>query len=408
MLIVRLATRNLFRQAKRNVLSMVSIIFGVFIIIIGSGFALGLNENAIRAQIDSVSGHVLVLPEEYPTSGFRHPVSNAFSIDQDTQTWLNENTKAWTSRIVATPRAIKGYESMRVRLMGMSDNDEQVFPRDMWNIEGALPQKGNDQILVATKPAQLLGLKLGDVLTLESRTVDGAMNAMRYEVSGIVSTGNPMFDNLGVFMPIDTADTLIAANGRVTHVASLVNDRDQNQTFASNVQSKMQKNVVRTWQEETKELVEIGYLRTKMFNIMGFALLLMAATGIANTVLMAAFERVAEIGTLRSMGLKKSGVLLMFAVEGLWLGIFGGLIGVVSAGSICAHYSQNGIDMMALIEGKTDQMGNIPISAILYMDFSYDTITFAFTAAVITSVLASIYPAYAASKISPSQAVRPR
>ena len=170
----------------------------------------------------------------------------------------------------------------------------------------------------------------------------------------------------------------------------------------------MQKNVVRTWQQETKELVEIGYLRTKMFNIMGFALLLMAATGIANTVLMAAFERVAEIGTLRSMGLKKSGVLLMFAVEGLWLGIVGGLIGVVSAGSICSHYSQNGIDMMTLIEGKTDQMGNIPISAILYLDFSYDTITFAFTAAVITSVLASIYPAYAASKISPSQAVRPR
>ena len=184
---------------------------------------------------------------------------------------------------------------MRVRLMGMSDNDEQIFPREMWNIDGALPQKGKDQILVATKPAQLLGLKLGDILTLESRTVDGAMNAMRYEVSGIVSTGNPMFDNLGVFMPIDTADTLIAANGRVTHVASLVDNRDQNQTFPSNVQSKMQKNVERTWQEETKELVEIGYLRIKMFNIMGFALLLMAATAIANTVLMAAFERVAEI-----------------------------------------------------------------------------------------------------------------
>ena len=408
MLIVRLATRNLFRQAKRNTLSMVSIIFGVFIIIIGSGFALGLNENAIRAQIDSVSGHVLVLPEEYPTSGFRHPVSNAFSIDQDTQNWLDENTKAWTSRIVATPRAIKGYESMRVRLMGMSDNDEQVFSREIWKIDGEFPKKGKEQILVATKPAQLLGLKLGDVLTLESRTVDGAMNAMRYEVSGIVSTSNPMFDNLGVFMPIETADTLLAANGRVTHVASLVDNRDQNQMFASNIQSKMKKNVVRTWQQETKELVEIGHLRTKMFNMMGFGLLFMAATGIANTVLMAAFERVAEIGTLRSMGLKKSGVLLMFAIEGLWMGIVGGLIGVVSAGAICAHYSHNGIDMMALIEGKTDQMGNIPISSILYLNFSYDTIIFAFGAAIITSVLASIYPAYAASKITPSQAVRSR
>ena len=131
----------------------------------------------------------------------------------------------------------------------------------------------------------------------------------------------------------------------------------------------------------------------------------MAATGIANTVLMAAFERVAEIGTLRSMGLKKSGVL-MFAVE--FMARIRRTHRRCICWSICSHYSQNGIDMMALIEGKTDQMGNIPISAILYLDFSYDTITFAFAAAVITSVLASIYPAYAASKISPSQAVRPR
>ena len=105
MLIFRLATRNLFRQAKRNILSMVSIIFGVFIIIIGSGFALGLNENAIRAQIDSVSGHVLVLPKEYPTSGFRHPVAHAYKIDTQTQTWLNENTSAWTARICAMSRS---------------------------------------------------------------------------------------------------------------------------------------------------------------------------------------------------------------------------------------------------------------------------------------------------------------
>ena len=86
MLILRLATRNLFRQAKRNILSMVSIIMGVFIIVLGTGFAMGLNENVIRGYIDTVSGHVLVVPADYPTSGFRHPVSNAYTVDAETKT----------------------------------------------------------------------------------------------------------------------------------------------------------------------------------------------------------------------------------------------------------------------------------------------------------------------------------
>ncbi len=407
MLILRLATRNLFRQAKRNVLSMMSIIMGVFIIVLGTGFALGLNENAVRGQIDNVSGHVLVVPKDYPTSGFRHPVSNAYELNTDSKKWLDENTTAWASRIIATPRAIKGSESMRVRMIGMSDKDETVFKRTMWNIEGHYPTNGTE-ILVAKTPAKLLGLELGDVLTLESRTVDGAMNAMRYEVSGIVTTNNPMFDNVGVFLPIEVADTLLAANGRVTHVATLVNNRDKNMEFASAVQQHLPENSIRTWQEETAEIVELGNMRTKMFNTMGFALLLMAATGIANTVLMAAFERVAEIGTLRSMGLKKSGVMMMFACEGLWLGVVGGLIGIATSGAICSHFSQNGIDMMTLIAGKSDQMGNFPVSAMLYMDFSVDTMMFAFAMAVIVSILASIYPAYSASNISPSEAVRPR
>ena len=140
MLLLRLATRNLFRQAKRNILSMISIILGVFIIILGNGFALGLNENAIRGQIDSVSGHVLVLPNEYPTSGFRHPVAKAYNIDPATRKWLDDSSKTWTARLIAMPRAIKGNESMKVRMIGVSENDENVFPRSMWDIEGRFPK----------------------------------------------------------------------------------------------------------------------------------------------------------------------------------------------------------------------------------------------------------------------------
>ena len=100
------------------------------------------------------------MPKDYPTSGFRHPVSNAYKLDTATKKWLDENTTAWASRLIAMPRAIKGSESMRVRMIGMSDKDQTVFKRTMWNIEGHFPSNSNE-ILVAKTPAKLLGLELG-------------------------------------------------------------------------------------------------------------------------------------------------------------------------------------------------------------------------------------------------------
>ena len=404
MLLLRMATRNLFRQFGRNLLSMVSIVMGVFVIVAGRGFQNGLNENMIRGQIDSASGHVLAVPRDYPTTGFRQPIADAYPLSADQRTWLDANTVAWTPRIIATPRAIKGLESMKVRLYGVADTDTRVFPRDTWTLTGAYPKA--DEVLVAKTPAKLLGVKAGDVLTLETRTVDGAMNAMRYTVSGIVETSNPLIDNVSLFTTLETADALIAARGRVTHVASLLTNRNQTESFAKQLEAELPAVEARTWQAEIAPLLETQEIRQTMFNIIGMALLLMAATGIANTVLMAAFERTREIGTLRSMGLQRGGVLTMFALEGFWMGVFGGAVGAGLGGLLTWYYSNNGIHLAALMQGKQDQMDTIPMAAILYLEFSPTTMVVAWVVGVVTAVLASVYPAWTASRIAPAEAVR--
>ena len=406
MLILRMATRNLWRQVGRNSLSMVSIIMGVFVMVLGRGMAGGFDENAIRAQIDSVSGHVLAVPAEYPEAGMRHPVDHSYAVTPENRTWLDENSEAWTPRIVAAPRAIAGRESMRVRMIGVSETDTSVFPRAFWKLTGAYPESDTLQILVGKKPAGLLGVGVGDVVTLESRTVDGAINAMRFTVSGVLDTGNPMIDNVGVFVPIDGADQLLNAQGRVTHIAAKVSNRNRNQALAEGMALQFPTAEVRTWQSEVEAMLETGKMRSTMFNIMGIALLLMAATGIANTVLMAAYERVREIGTLRSMGLQRSGIVAMFALEGFWMGVVGGFIGMVSSGLLNSYLSTNGLNLVEMMKGKADSMSNVPIAAMLYFEFSYSSLFSAWAVAIVVAVLASIYPAVSASNISPAEAVR--
>lgn len=404
-MLVKMALRNLTRQVGRNVISMASIIAGSFVIVIGWGFASGLDENAIRGQIDSVSAHAMVVPADYPESGLAHPVDDAFHLAESDRSWLDTKTEHWTARIIAVPRVIKGRDAMKVRWVGAAPDDESVFPRDSWKIEGRWPSDG--EILLAAKPADLLEAGVGDVVTVEHRTVDGGLNAMRFSVSGVLRTGNPMIDNIGAFSTLNSVDEFLRAQGRVTHVATKLADRDQSLAFAEVLAERFEGQTVRTWQAEVASLLEAGQLRIQMFATFGFALLLMAATGIANTVLMAAFERVREIGTLRSMGLQRLGVVVLFGIEGALLGLVGGTLGAGMAGGVNAYYSVNGIDMTALIQGKAEVMSNVPIAATLYLGSSWEVLVVAVVVAVVVSILASVYPALTASNFSPAEAVRP-
>lgn len=404
MLILRIATRNLFRQLSRNLLSMVSIIMGVSVIVLGRGFQNGLNENMVRGAIDSAVGHAIVEPIDYPENGMRHPVDDAFALTSEQVGWLDDHTTAWTPRILATPRLIKGRDNMRVRLTGVASTDESVFPRDSWTLDGAVPKAG--ELLLGSTPARLMRAEVGDIVTLETRTVDGALNAMRYPVSGIVKSGNPLIDNVGVFADLATADALINAQGRITHVGTRIANRDLAPALVSELNAAIPQGRARSWEDEVAPMIEASAVRQTMFDVIGLALLAMAATGIANTVLMAAYERTREIGTLRTMGLKRSGVLAMFAIEGFWMGVVGGFIGVVLSGAVCWYYSQHGIELASLMAGKEKQMSSVPISAMLYLEYSTRTLGLAWLVGIVVAVVASVYPAFSASKISPAEAVR--
>lgn len=407
MFILRMASRNLFRQKSRNSLSMISIILGVFVIVVGTGFADGLDENVIRAQIDE-SGHVELVPGDYPKAGIDHPIDELYSLSAEDAAWLDEEVEVWAPRVVMAPRLIKGRDAVRVRLIGYdSQRDEQIFPRDGWEVEGEWPEAVPDGVLVSTGVAELLDLSPGEVVIVEARTAEGALNAMQLTVSGVVHTGAMFFDRVGMISPREVVDRLALSEGRNSHVSVLLSNRHSSEEFALELEQRLGESVeARTWQEASEPLLEAGEMRRSMFNFLGFALLAMAATGIANTILMAAFERVREIGTMRALGLTRRGVVAMFAIEGAWMGLVGGIIGASLGGVLCWHYNRVGIDIMSLMGAKGDVISDMPVAAMLYFSFNPVFIAMSVVIAVIAAVAASLYPAIIASRLLPAQAVR--
>lgn len=403
MSIAWLATRNLSRNRRRSLLTGVAIIAGVGIYILGESFVSGLDENIITSAIDGTVGHVTARPAGYPVQALQHPIDELLSVNDDARRLLDHETVAWTERTLFTPLATSGADSLRVLAIGFDpERDPAVFPRTLWKVLGAMPRPDQPEVAVSQRVARLLKLEPGSRLVLQIRTHKGAINALEVTVSGLITTNNMAFDTLGVLVPRQLAQSLIAAK-QPSHLSVRLRDREDAEAFAPKLAAALgtQAEVV-TWRDETADLLRVQNIRRRALDFLVFILMALAGFGIANTILMAAHERVREVGTLRSMGMTEGAVLQLFLLEGALIGLFGGVFGALWGGGLAAHWARHPLDFSQALQGR----GSLPVSALVYTHFSPGAIAFAIALGVVISVLASIYPARVASRMVPAEAVR--
>ncbi len=412
--LLQLAARNLARNLRRTLLSMAAIVAGVAVLVLGRGFIGGLDENIIRAQVDSFSAHVLIRPKDYPTTGLSHPVDDLFRPPAELVKQLDDKQIVWTERLLFTPRVVKGSDSVRVRAIGFDPvKDELVFPRDTWHVTGEVPKTFEEGVLLSQGVAALLGstdpasgekkpVGPGDYVVFETRTPAGAINALELRVSGVFTAGNSALDRFGVFVPWPAVEKLMLPEGAVSHLAMRLPARDgapETQKWVSALVPDLE---VVTWIDETKDMLALQNIRRKALDILVFMLMGMSATGIANTVLMAAYERVREIGTLQALGMTRARVIQLFVLEGGFMGVIGGAFGVALGGGLVAWYSKHGIDLTSALKTAS----NLPVATMLYLQFNIPTMAMSFLFGVVVAVGASIWPAFVASRMSPADAVK--
>ncbi len=406
MLVLRLALRNLFRQVRRNVLTATVVVAGVFAMIAGGAFITGMRENVVRAQEDTLTGHALVRPAGYPTAGMFHPVDALIEVSEETRALLDARTEAWTVRTMFIATAVRGPDSVRVRGVGFDPaRDAAVFPRQAWRVVGEIPVAASDGVLVSRGVARLLELNAGDRMVLKTRTAAGALNALDVPVAGVFTAGNPALDLSAVFVPEVLAQDLVRMGERSSHVALRLGHRDEADRFAPALRATVGDGAeVVTWRDESADLLALMDIRQRALDMLSTIILLLAALGIMNTTLMAAYERVREVGTLRAMGMTRREVVALFVVEGAMVGTVGSVIGGALGGWLAWHFSTHGIDLSATLDNAA--YGSVPISTMLYTDWDPMLIVRGMAVGVVMAALAAIYPAWVASNMAPAEAVR--
>jgi ABC-type lipoprotein release transport system permease subunit len=218
---------------------------------------------------------------------------------------------------------------------------------------------------------------------------------------GLFQANVEAFEETYVFAGRQTIQEMLGVGDRVTEIVVLGDDyRDVEDDFARVVELVDGRVEVKRWTELDT------YLGTMMSVMDGFVLIwvivifLALSFGLVNTLVMAVFERVREIGLMLALGMKPGNILGQILIESMMLLIIGLGIGNLLAW-LTIKPLESGIDISIVADG----MAMMGASSMLFPELRMEDVVLANVVVLILGFLASLSPAWRASRYEPIEAI---
>jgi putative ABC transport system permease protein len=245
---------------------------------------------------------------------------------------------------------------------------------------------------------------VGSFLTIITKDRNGTYNAYDLTVSGIINTGHPLFDRNIAILPIEQTQELLAIDQGVTELCIRARNENALTALQTSIATKLgEEHEVFTWKELNAAIFEVsGFKRAGQF-IIALVVVIIAAVGIINTMLMAVMERIPEIGTLKAMGFSNSGIVRMFIYEGGIIGIFGSFLGCLIGFLISLYIVYVGLDFSAFFE---DMDIVYPMKFVIKGEIDFLMLLYVFLFGIFVSVIVTLWPVQKATKLQPTDALR--
>ena len=192
---------------------------------------------------------------------------------------------------------------------------------------------------------------------------------------------------------------LCCSNGSHVWIVLLNKTADTDRVMAS-LQARLgnQGMEVVPWYQLAEFYNKTAQLFTKQIQGIKLIIAMIILLSISNTMTMTVIERIGEIGTAMALGVRRSGILRMFLSEGLLLGCFGGVVGVLTGVGMAALISSIGVPMPAPPGMAHGYIGEVLVTPRIAVE--------ALLLAIATTLIASIYPAWKASRQAIVDALR--
>lgn len=345
---IKLAARNILRNKRRSIVTVLAIAVGFSAISLFQGYAERifwfLKEGAIRGES---LGHLIVYKAGWLEKGKLDP--DRYMLSQEEIARITQVVTGEDGVILATPQihvnglVTNGTVSTPFIAQGVVAADDKTIKGSWARLRPVKGQKLNETrpygVEMARDLARLLNLEPGKDGVVMAPTMSGQINALDIQISGVYDTGMSATNDKFMRFNFDLAQSLFDTK-MAERIVILLKDTSATERMRTLLHAKLAGAgivpEIKTWNEMSFYYSRSKGLLDMIFLFIFFIVLISVTMSTVNTMSMAVLERTREVGTLRALGLKRRGVLILFAVEGGVLGFLGSLAGSLLHLAVCA------------------------------------------------------------------------
>lgn len=392
-----MALRNVLRNRRRTAITAFGMVLGLTVAILIRGVLSGVDDGMRDQVVASSTGAIQIHRAGYMANVLSTPLSMDFPADEALLGRVRSvpGVRAAAARLLFSGMVNLNDQSVAIAVQALDPvADAAVCPMRHELLEPGSEFGPGGGFLVARPLLDALSGKAGEEAVLIAPDQDGALNAVAANITGSLRTNGP--DTRFAMVSLDVAQRLLRMQGRATEIAVALERLEDAPTVADALRARLGPSFeVHTWLDVVPEAKDNLARHDLVSSIISGVFVLLMLLGVSNTMLMSALDRTREVGTMMALGLRRRGILGLFLVEGLLLGLLGGALGVLAGGGL-----------VAVLGGRP-----VVVTPSVGMPFHFSpAVSTAYLLELLIivtcgAVLVSTYPAWRASRLRPVEAL---
>ncbi len=400
---IKLAWRNMWRNWRRTMIAVVAIVLGLILLLMFDGLLQGSDQAIFGNAVRFYGGNLQVHAPGYRDKASRLPMLPLADPNAVVQAARAQpQVMAVAQRINTAGIIINRGNSVPVAITAIQPDVEAPISLQAESVSQGrfLRPDDGDAIYIGKALADRLEVTVGDNVTLLGRSRNETMRQHNFTVVGIYDVHTPEAEKGTVFIPLADAQTLYNLRDQVTEVPIFLKQIGSEATVMTALQAQLPNYEIDSWQTLRGDLTDAIKTKMAFTSFIGIVVIIIASIGILNLMLMAVFERTREMGVLAALGMKGRQVMGLFLLEGSLIGVVGAVIGCGLGLLFIALLGNVGIDL----SNMTSSMGEVGVlmSGKLYPVVTTADLISRAVLVVVIAALASLYPAWQASRKEPS------
>lgn len=399
--LITLSWRNIWRHPARSSVLLAAIVAGLWAGVLTVGLVNGLMQQRIDYLIESEITHAQIHHPDFLAEGYSwlHIPDHAAITD-----WLenDERVVSLTSRTITDGMFQSPVKTSGVRIRGINTSSERRTTNFHENLVTGeyLDSDIRNAVLIGERLAMEHNMEVGNRIVLTFEDVNNELISASFNIVGLFRSASTDYDERNVFIRADEFNALLSDTPVHHEIGIMLTDEMLANTVVDALNTSFPGIHAQSWRQLSPELsmlVELGGVMVVLITLIIMAAL---AFGILNTMLMALFERMREIGMLLSIGMSRRRVFSMIMLEAMILTVAGAAVGMVLATLSIRYFRDTGLNLEMFAEGAA-QLG---WDHIIYPALSLAEYIIILTVVVIITLLASLYPAVKGIRINPLEA----